>query len=82
LAVQTQRRLRAKLPEMSRSELPKPDPSDVQRFVAAVRALSDDPRPANVERYLAASRALDEQRGLSLSSGRNTDDIEVVAIAG
>jgi hypothetical protein len=48
--------------ELRSAEFPAAEPSPVDRFVEAVRALSDDPRPENVERYLVASRALEESR--------------------
>ena len=44
------------------AEFPAAEPSAVDRFVEAVRALSDDPRPENVELYLVASRALEDSR--------------------
>lgn len=42
--------------------IPADENSAVNRFVDAVRALSDDPRPETVARYLVASRALEDFR--------------------
>jgi hypothetical protein len=47
---------------MSAPECPVNAPSPVDRFVEAVRALSDDPRAENVEWYLVASLLLEDSR--------------------
>jgi hypothetical protein len=55
LAVKTRARLQAIVRDVQADQ-----PNNVQKFIDAVHALSDDPGPANLQRYLAVSRELEE----------------------